>query len=188
MPFTLPATFETQHLLVRLVQEEDIQELLLINGDDSVTRFLPYDTWQSVEDGVLWYKKICELHATNTVLQFVIINKASNRVIGTCLLFRLEEASRRAEIGYVLGREFWRQGFAFEALTGLLYYAFDSCSLHRLEAEIDPDNLASNKLISKLGFTHEGLLRQRWHSKGKFNDTNIYGLLCKEFKAGCQTS
>ena len=182
MPFTSPALFETERLLVRLVEKEDIQQLFRINGDDKVTKFLPYDTWQSVEDGKLWYKKICKLHTTNSVLQFVIINKDSERVIGTCLLFNLQEDSRRAEIGYVLGSEFWHQGFAYEALTGLLCYAFEECVLHRLEAEIDPDNFASNKLISKLGFTQEGLLPQRGHSIGKFNDTNSYRLLSKEYK------
>jgi [ribosomal protein S5]-alanine N-acetyltransferase len=182
MPFASPALFETERLLIRLVEEEDIPELFKTNGDDVVTKFLPYDTWQSVEDGKLWYEKICKLHTTKTVLQFVIINKDSDRVIGSCLLFHLQEASRRAEIGYVLGREFWRHGFAYEALTGLLCYAFEDCALHRLEAEIHPDNLASNNLILKLGFTCEGLLRQRWYSKGKFVDTKIYGLLNKEYK------
>jgi RimJ/RimL family protein N-acetyltransferase len=180
MPFSLPAQIETQRLIIRLVEERDITDLFAINGDDAVTQYLPYETWKTLEDGKNWYERMCSLHATNTVLQFVIVEKESDRVIGTCLLFRLEEASARAEIGYVMGRTFWNMGFTFEALNGLINYAFEECGLRRLEAEIDPRNIASNNLISKLGFIHEGLLRQRWVAKGEASDSNIYGLLSEE--------
>ncbi|MBT7950556.1 MAG: GNAT family N-acetyltransferase, partial [Gammaproteobacteria bacterium] len=136
MPFSLPAHIETSRLIIRLVEENDIPNLFDVNGDDEVTLYLPYETWQTIEDGNNWYERMCSLHATNTVLQFVIVEKESDRVIGSCLLFRLEEASARAEIGYVMGRAYWKKGFTFEALSGLVKYAFEDCSLRRLEAEI----------------------------------------------------
>jgi RimJ/RimL family protein N-acetyltransferase len=68
-----------------------------------------------------------------------------------------------------------------EALSALITCAFDAYSLRRLEAEVDPQNLPSNRLLSKLGFTNEGLLRQRWAAKGRRYDTNFYGLLREEW-------
>lgn len=181
MPFSLPAYIETQRLIIRLVEEKDIASLFEVNGDDEVTLYLPYETWKTIEDGNSWYERMCSLQATDTVLQFVIVEKESDRVIGSCLLFRLEEASARAEIGYVMGRAYWQKGFTFETLSGLIKYAFEDCALRRLEAEIDPRNIASNKLLLKLGFKKEGMLRQRYFAKGEISDSNIYGLLSEEF-------
>lgn len=181
MPLKLSLSIKTQRLLLRLVEEVDISDLLKVNGDDKVTRFLPYATWQSLADGKEWFARMHALNKTGTTLQFVIIEKESDQVIGSCLLFRYEEDSARAELGYVMGRAQWQKGFTHEALSALIDYAFGECFLRRLEAEVNPDNVASNRLLLKLGFTHEGLLRQRWVAKGAINDTNIYGLLRDEW-------
>jgi RimJ/RimL family protein N-acetyltransferase len=177
MPFSLPPLIDTQRLIIRLVKEDDIPDLYMVNGDDSVTQYLPYPSWQSIEDGKAWYERMYKLYETGTVIQFVIMEKASGHVIGSCLLFRLEEASARAEIGYIMGSAYWNMGFTFEALQALINYAFEQCDLRRLEAEIDPRNVASCNLLLKLGFTHEGTLRQRCFAKGEISDSNIYGLL-----------
>ena len=121
---------------------------------------------------------VCE---TGETLQLVIIEKESGRVVGSCLLLHYDQASARAEIGYVMGRAHWNLGFTYEALTALITYAFEKYELRRIEAEIDPENVASSGLILKLGFTCEGLLRQRWMAKGKAYDTSIYGLLREEW-------
>jgi RimJ/RimL family protein N-acetyltransferase len=181
MPFTSPSPINTPQLQLRLVEEDDISDLFEVNGDDTVTRFLPYPSWQSLENGKAWFDRMSAQITAGTTLQFVIIEKESGHVIGSCLLFRYEEASARAEIGYVMGRAHWNKGFTHEALSGLIDHAFDVCELRRLEAEVDPRNIASNRLLLKLGFTCEGLLRQRWVTKGNINDTNIYGLLRDEW-------
>jgi RimJ/RimL family protein N-acetyltransferase len=68
-----------------------------------------------------------------------------------------------------------------EALSLLFAFAFDDLSLRRLEAEVDPRNLASDRLLLRLGFTREGVLRERWVTKGEVKDANIYGLLRHEW-------
>ncbi len=68
-----------------------------------------------------------------------------------------------------------------EALGVLITRAFDGMGLRRLEAEVDPRNAASDRLLARLGFTREGLLRQRWFSKGESKDTHIHGLLRHEW-------
>ena len=181
MPLKPPTVIESNRLLIRLVEETDLADLLAINGDDEVTRYLPYATWQSLSDGQAWFKRMAALNATGTGLQFVAVEKSTGRVVATCLLFRYDEQSARAELGYVLGRAHWGRGFMHEALSALITYAFDFYALRRLEAEVDPANDPSNRLLQKLGFTREGLLRQRWFDKGSVHDTNIYGLLREEW-------
>jgi RimJ/RimL family protein N-acetyltransferase len=99
------------------------------------------------------------------------------------LLFHFEEESRRAEIGYVLGKPYWGQGFAHEGVGALLAFAFGDLSLRRLEAEVDPRNVASAKVLNRLGFVQEGLLRERWALKGEICASTLYGLLRHEWDA-----
>lgn len=176
-----PHTLESRRLLLRLVRETDIPDLLEVNGDDEVTRFLPYPSWLSLEDGQALFDRMNSLMAAEETLQFVVVDRASARAIGTCLLFHHEQPSARAEIGYVMGRAHWGKGLMHEALTSLIAFAFDACQLRRLEAEVNPQNLASLRLLHKLGFTREGLLRQRWAAKGDPYDTHIFGLLRDEW-------
>ncbi len=182
MRFSQPEPIESPRLLLRLVEAGDLPELLRINGDDEVTRFLPYPTWQSIADGQAWFARCQVLVATGAALQFVVIEKASATVVGTCLLFRHEATSERMELGYVLGRAHWGQGLMREALTVLISHAFTAHGLRRLEAEVNPDNRASDALLRRLGFTHEGVLRKRWKAKGAVYDINFYGLLSDEWR------
>ncbi|HSI57293.1 MAG TPA: GNAT family protein [Ideonella sp.] len=183
MPLELPVPIATERLLLRPVQQADLPDLLVVNADDEVTRFLPYASWQSLDDGTAWLGRVEAQHAAGTGLQLVMADKVSGRVLGTCLLFRFDAGSQRAELGYVLGRASWGQGLMREALQALLATAFGSMALRRLEAEADPRNLASNRVLQQLGFAHEGLLRQRWMGKTGPVDTNIYGLLRGEWRA-----
>ena len=181
MPLHPPAPIESSRLWIRVVQAGDIEPLMAVNGDAEVTRWLPYAAWQSSADGNAWFERMAALGATGTALQFVVVEKSSAAVIGTCLLFRHAPASGRAELGYVLGRQHWGQGLMHEALSALFGFAFGACGLRRLEAEVHPDNLPSNRLLGGLGFAHEGLLRQRWVAKGVAHDTHIHGLLRHEW-------
>ena len=181
MPFVAPSPIESERLSVRLVVESDLPALLEVNASDEVTALLPYATWTSMADAQAWLGRMRSIEATGLALQFVVALKSTDRAIGTCLLFRLEEASARAELGYVLGRAFWGKGFMREALEALIGHAFDHMGVRRLEAEIDPRNVSSARLIRRLGFTQEGLLRQRWVTKGDAKDVEIYGLLRGEW-------
>jgi RimJ/RimL family protein N-acetyltransferase len=182
MAFLAPIRTESERLLIREVEAGDLADLLAINADDAVTQFLPYESWRSLADGVAWFERMKKIAETGTAAQLVIVDKASVRAIGTCLLFRLEAASARAELGYVLGRSRWGRGLMHEALVALISHAFDAQGLRRLEAEVNPLNVASCRLLERLGFTNEGLLRKRWLAKGALYDARFYGLLRDEWR------
>ena len=184
MPLKSPIVVESSRLIVRPVEEGDLQALLVVNGDDEATRFLPYASWRSLADGRAWFERMSILGARGESIQYVVADRASAVAIGTCLLFRYEESSARAELGYVLGRNYWGRGIMREALVALITCAFDGYGLRRLEAEVDPLNQASRRLLEGLGFSREGLLRKRWIDKGVAHDTIIYGLLNDEWHSG----
>jgi RimJ/RimL family protein N-acetyltransferase len=120
---------------------------------------------------------MCGLTAAGETLQFVIVELKTGWTIGSCLIFRYDKQSARAEIDYVMRRTHWKQGYTHEAISALISHAFKVYKLRRLEAEVDPANIASNNLLTKLGFSCEGCLRQHWYAQDGNYDTNIYGLL-----------
>ena len=181
MPFVAPEVIESRRLQIRLFVESDLPALLEVNSDEEVTALLPYARWASLADADAWFKRMSAIQATGLALQFVVVSRSIGNAIGTCLLFGFEEGSARAELGYVLGRNFWGQGLMQEALEALLGCAFGSMGLRRLEAEVDTRNFRSALLLRRLGFSREGLLRQRWFSKGEARDVEMYGLLRSEW-------
>jgi RimJ/RimL family protein N-acetyltransferase len=172
---------ETPRLLIREVAAEDLPDLLVVNGDPAVTHFLPYDTWQSPADGEAWLARMLAQTAEGTARQLVLLRRADQRVIGSTLLFRYESGSQRLELGYVLARDCWGQGYAREALGAVLDRVFGAWGMRRVEAEVNPDNLASNAVLRSLGFVLEGLRRERWVAKGRTYGVNAYGLLEREW-------
>ena len=181
MPLPPAIHVSTARLVIRPVSSADLDDLLLVNGDDAVTAFLPYPSWRGRDDGIAWFARMEALVAAGTARQLVIERAADHAVIGAVLLFRYDEASARLEIGYVLGRHAWHQGFATEALRGVVQHAFTAWGIRRIEAEVHPDNLASSAVLRRLGFVHEGHLRQRWVAKGQAYDTDVYGCLAHEW-------
>lgn len=169
---------------VRPVSYADLADLMAVNGDDAVTRFLPYASWRSAEEAGAWLSRMDGLVEAGTASQLVIEHRASRKAIGTVLLFKYDEASARVELGYVLGRSWWRQGIASEALRATCEHAFRAMGIRRIEAEVNPANTASSALLLRLGFVHEGVLRQRWTGRQGTYDSNYYGCLADEWRGG----
>ena len=183
MPIPAIEQVRTGRLCIRPVRGTDLADLLAVNGDAAVTEHLPYATWQSLEDAQAWFVRMQTLAASGTAQQLVVERVGEARVIGSVLLFQFDEASARLELGYVLGRAHWRLGLAREALQAVCSHLFGARGVRRIEAEVNPANLASNALLRALGFVHEGLLRKRWVAKGMAYDTNLYACLADEWKA-----
>lgn len=178
----------TPRLVLREVAEADLDDLLVVNGDAAVTTFLPYATWASRADAQAWLQRMQALTASGSARQLVLQRRDDGRVIGGVLMFRHYPGSRRLELGYVLGRAHWGGGWMHEALQGLCSFAFGPLGLRRLEAEVQPANGPSQRLLERLGFVREGRLRQRWEAKGRAYDTDLFGLLADEWAAASRSA
>ena len=176
-----PTRIETARLVIRVVQERDLPDLFDVHSDDEVTRFLPYETWRTMDDAHAWYARMTNLQAEGKSHQLVVIENATGRVIGTAVLFNVDAVSARAEVGYALGKRWWGKGHMREALEALIGCAFDKIELRRIEAFADLRNAASDRLLLDLGFTCEGTMRQRVVMKGEIKDSSVYGLLRSEW-------
>lgn len=178
----LPAieAIDTERLALRPVTAAHLDDLMAVSGDPEVTQFLPYATWAGRADAEAWLARIQALEAGGSARQLVILSRTDGRAIGTLLLFRHDPGSRRIELGYVLGRAHWYRGLMHEAAAAACAHAFGPLGLRRIEAEADPDNVASCRLLERLGFRREGRMRQRWTAKGRSYDTCLFGLLADD--------
>jgi RimJ/RimL family protein N-acetyltransferase len=102
-------------------------------------------------------------------------------IVGSCTLANIDRRHRRAELGFALARAFWGRGLMLEALPALIQFAFGHLDLHRIEADTDPRNTASMRVLERLGFQREGLLRERYFQLGEAQDAVVYGLLRRDW-------
>ena len=181
MPLPTAPELSTPRLLLRPLQLGDLPGLWPTQSDPQVTRFLPHGAWQTEADAQAWWARSHERVQQGQAVHLGLLRLGDDALLGHVIVFRYDAESARAEVGYALGRAHWGQGYMQEALGAVVSAAFGPWGLRRLEAEIDPRNAGSNALVRRLGFTHEGLARQRWVNQGVPCDVNLYGLLRQDW-------
>lgn len=182
MPTLTAITLTTPRLTLRPLTAADIPALFAIFSHPEVMRYWSSPPYTEIAQARTMLLNCQEGYATGEFLQLGIAQRDDAVLMGTCTLFALHAASRRAEIGYALGRPYWGAGYMHEALTALIDHAFNTLNLHRLEADIDPRNTASARTLERLGFQKEGHLRERWIVSDEISDSWIYGLLRREWQ------
>lgn len=117
----------------------------------------------------------------NRGIRWGIAKKGGKELVGTCGIYDWNKTARRAEIGGDLDPAFWGQGIMTEALRAILRYGFEKMELNRIQATVDSENIRSIKLLKRLGFKKEGILRQHSYFSGQFRDDVVFSLLKKEW-------
>jgi RimJ/RimL family protein N-acetyltransferase len=177
-----PVVIPTKRLTLRFLSEADLPAFYDIFSHPEVMRYWSWPAWTDIAQAQQMLTDTQQGYRTRSGLQLGIERHADHVLVGVCSLYHYHVASRRAEIGYALGRRYWGSGYMQEALQALLRYAFQTLDFNRLEADIDPRNTASAKTLERLGFQKEGYLRERWIVNGEISDTWLYGLLRREWQ------
>lgn len=171
---------ETERLILRPLVIDDSDSLLKIFSDPEVMRYWNTAPWATVQDSLDFIDESNGLMQRQESLILGVYLKPTCELAGKCMLFSYDKESKRAEIGFGLGRDYWGKGYINEAGEALIQYGFNSLGLRRIEAEIDPNNQSSAKALEKLSFSREGLLRQRWEVNGIVSDSAMYGRLVSD--------
>jgi [ribosomal protein S5]-alanine N-acetyltransferase len=173
-------TLHTERLVIRQLEPADIPAMFVIFSDEAVMRYWSTEAMRESEQAAELLAEIDRYRESGTLFQWGIALRQSNRVIGTCTLNGLGTPHKMASIGYALGQSHWRQGYVREAVEALLAHAFGPMDLHRVEADVDPRNEPSIRVVEYFGFRLEGLQRERYHIGGEIQDAALYGLLRSE--------
>ena len=169
--------FESERLLFRKILLSDVKDLLLIRSNDDVMRFMDVTRFESIADAEKWVHSVSESYDKETGIMWGIVEKQSNHFIGYFGFWRMIPEHCRAEIGYALKPEYWGRGYMYETINRMAEFGFENMKLHSIEANVNPDNEKSKKVLEKIGFKKEAYFRENYLFDGKFLDSIIYSLL-----------
>ncbi len=174
-------TLSGDRVRLRWLEDRDASALFDVFSDERVMRYWSGAAWTEASQATDLIASIRDYFDKQTLFQWGIARASDDVVIGTCTLAWIDASNRRCEIGFALRSDHWGQGLVSEATRLLLVFAFESLNMHRIEADVDPRNEASIRLLSKLGFQREGYLRERWLVGSEACDTVFFGLLRSEW-------
>ena len=182
----LPASIESARLLLRPPQSGDGATLheAIVESLPELRRFLASLPWVAEEQTRESAEAFCRNAESNFLarrdLPFLMIAKASGRLIGACGLHRTAWDVPKTEVGYWVRSSESGKGYVTEAVDRLVAFAFEALAAERIEIVTDAENLASRRVAERCGFTLEGILRrERRAPDGSLRDTCVYARLAE---------
>ncbi len=177
IPFPI---IETERLLLRNLSMDDLQQLYLLRTNEKVNLHLNKAPDASIDATKSKLEEILVLQEKNEAIFWVILFKTNPGImIGNIGFWRMQKEHFRAEIGYILHPDHWKKGVMKEALNAAIDYAFTKTDMHSIEANINPDNIASASLLESCGFIKEAYHKENYYYDGIFYDSVIYSKLNK---------
>lgn len=175
-------TLHTARLRLRPFEDADAEDLFALMRDPQVLRFWDAPPWTDPARADRFVAGCRQLAEDGSGARVVLERSDDGAFLGWCHLTGWNPDYRSAGMGYVLARAAWGQGYATEAARAVLDWAFGTLDLNRVQAETDTRNLASARVLEKLGFQREGTLRQDCIVDGDVSDSWVYGLLRREWE------
>lgn len=171
---------ETDRLLLREITEKDAADLFLNFSNPEVMKLYGSDPLVNIEEARGLVHSFHVAFTESKGIRWGIQLKNTDSLIGTVGFHAVSLKHRRAEIGYEVNPTYWGKGFAKEAIGKAVEYGLNEMNLKRIGAIVFLENRPSNKLLHKLGFQKEGILRSYMVQGGVSYDTNVYSLLAPQ--------
>lgn len=165
---------ETERLILRQFTVNDIDDFYKIYSDPLAMKYFGRLPVTAIEETEIAVNKIIDAFKNKEGIRWAITLKPSDKLIGSGGFWKLLKEHFRAEIGYDLLPEYWQKGIMTEAINAMSDFGFRVMNLHSIEANVDPDNTGSIKLLEKSGFMKEGYFKENYFLNGRFLDTLTY--------------
>lgn len=174
---------ETPRLILRPFIWED-REAMYRNwaSDPEVTQYLRWSHYTSPEDAGPVLREWLDSYARPDFYQWAIVPKAVGEPIGSISVVGYDNRIGQPEIGYCIGKPWWRQGYTSEALRAVIGFLIGEAGADRVESWHDPRNPNSGAVMKKCGMTYEGTLRRADHNNQGICDICIYSILASEWE------
>ena len=173
---------ETGRLVLRKVSLEDAADIFEYATDPEVPKFMPWEPHQSIQMTYEYLAHVLDLYRQRSPGPWAIVHMRDAKMIGTCSFGSWERDHRRAEIGYVLNRRYWGQGYMTEVVRAIIAFGFRELGLNRIQARCEVPNIGSARVMEKAGMSFEGVLRQQLFEKGSYRDMKMYSILRSEWE------
>ena len=174
-------TLNTERLLLRRIQQEDIQSIYSGLSNPEVIQYygISFDSLKATEAQMIWFRNLEE---TKTGIWWGICSKDNKTFYGAGGFNALSEEHKKAEIGFWLLPEFWGNGFMQEAFPKICDYGFEKLKLNRIEGYVTSENKNCKKAIEKMNFQLEGTMRECEIKNSEYLNIDIYSKLKNDWK------
>jgi ribosomal-protein-alanine N-acetyltransferase len=165
-----------EHLL-RFAAPEDAEQLYRLGADPAVTRFFSWGPYSSIEQPLKYIEDLREKREDGSLMEFVIVHRATDEIVGVTGLTEFSRRDRRAVVGSWLGHKHWGTGTNLASKSLVLALGFRHLGLERISAYSHVRNGRSKAALERIGFVCEGILHA-WHRhNGQPQDVHIHCLL-----------
>ena len=176
-----PLTLEGRRVVLRDFIADDLDASMAVVGDHAVTDWLSFDARTRAEQQRRLAADIERARADPRPDYYLAVTTRTEETLIGFVRIGLG-GHRSGELGYALRQDRWGQGLAGEAAAVMLTFAFEVLGLHRVRAACGPENSASRALLRRLGFHHEGTMRDHVFTNGAWRDSLLYSLLENEWR------
>jgi ribosomal-protein-alanine N-acetyltransferase len=170
---------KSERLIFREFKDEDTATFYDLRTHKDVLMYMDTSPLENLPASEKMIQENHIMFQSQQGISWAITDAKQHSFMGYFLIWNINHKHSRAEIGYALLPEYWGKGHMKETFKTMLPFAFKALKLHRLEANINPNNKSSERLLLEFGFIKEGHLKEHYLFNDKFLDSVIYGLLEK---------
>ncbi|HDX9661037.1 TPA: GNAT family N-acetyltransferase [Bacillus toyonensis] len=170
----------TERLIIRPFKGTDLQDVFAIYNNDDTCKYLLHNKWTHEDMQKRFDQKLANnVLTTESILSLAVIYRT--KVVGDLSVW-YTDMKDTVEIGYSFSNEVAGRGLATEAVSSLVFKLFDEFNVHRIQANLDARNTASQKLCERIGMRQEAHFIQDFWSKNEWTDSLVYGMLSSDLK------
>jgi len=171
----------TERLVLRDFHQEDLQAVHEYASDPEVVKYMPFGP-NTLEDSQSFLDRARAKQSVDPRKDYDlgVALKSEDRLIGGCRVCKASE--NEAHLGYIMNRRYWGEGYATEVARSMVEFAFSELGLHRIYADVHPDNAGSIRVLEKVGMALEGRRREYMMIHGEYADHLLYSILEHEWR------
>lgn len=176
--FTPFPVLSTERLLLKSMRLADTESIFYLRSDPQVMKFINRPLITTFKEAEDWIRLVqSNLENNQGITWGIFLRERPEANIGNIGLWRIEKENYRAEIGYMIEPAHQGKGIMSEAIQSVIEYGFSEMKLHSIEAQLNPENYASSRLLEKAGFVKEARFKENIFWNGKYEDTLVYSLI-----------
>ncbi|MDR6999104.1 GNAT family N-acetyltransferase [Neobacillus niacini] len=172
-------SLEGENIYFKGLSIHDLQEIHNYASDKDVSRFIGWNLMNTLNETCEHIEKMLKRESAGTHLYASIVQKSTQAIIGTAMIFNFDQEANQAEIGYVFHQDHWGMGYGTESVALMSDFAFKSLNLHKLHASVVDANIGSIRILEKNEYELEGRLKDHYFIEDKYYDALLFGKITK---------
>lgn len=178
-------SLEGNNIYFKSLSVKDVQEIHNYASDQVVSQFIGWNLMSTLEETRRYIEVMLKREAEGTHLYSSVVEKHTDAVIGTAMIFNFDNKANKAEVGYVLNKHHWGKGYGRELVALMSNFAFSSLKLHKLHAVLVDANIGSARILEKNQYELEGRLKDHYFIENTYYDALLFGKILTSESSFC---